>query len=37
MAYDDPDLAIEWPLPVTIVSARDAAAGSWAELLSSLR
>jgi dTDP-4-dehydrorhamnose 3,5-epimerase len=30
--YDDPDLAISWPLPVTALSARDAAAGSWAEL-----
>ncbi|MFE3290962.1 dTDP-4-dehydrorhamnose 3,5-epimerase family protein [Rhodococcus sp. NPDC059234] len=32
VAYDDPDLAIAWPLPVTRVSARDAAAGSWADL-----
>ncbi|MGH9112847.1 MAG: dTDP-4-dehydrorhamnose 3,5-epimerase family protein [Acidimicrobiales bacterium] len=31
--YDDPDLAIGWPLPVTDLSARDAAAGSWADLL----
>jgi dTDP-4-dehydrorhamnose 3,5-epimerase len=30
--YDDPDLAISWPLPVTALSARDAAAGSWADL-----
>jgi dTDP-4-dehydrorhamnose 3,5-epimerase len=30
--YDDPDLAISWPLPVTAISDRDAAAGSWAEL-----
>lgn len=37
VAYDDPELAIEWPLPVTIVSARDAGAGSWADLLTSLR
>jgi dTDP-4-dehydrorhamnose 3,5-epimerase len=35
--YDDPDLAIAWPLPVGTVSARDAAAGSWAALQSSLR
>lgn len=35
--YDDPDLAIEWPLPVGVVSARDAAAGSWAQLLTRLR
>ncbi|SEG73565.1 dTDP-4-dehydrorhamnose 3,5-epimerase [Nonomuraea solani] len=27
--YDDPDLAIAWPLPVTAISARDLAAGSW--------
>ncbi|WP_027944644.1 dTDP-4-dehydrorhamnose 3,5-epimerase family protein [Amycolatopsis taiwanensis] len=30
--YDDPDLAIAWPLPVTTVSARDAAAPPWREL-----
>lgn len=30
--YDDPDLGIGWPLPVTTISARDLAAGSWAEL-----
>ncbi|MEV0623163.1 dTDP-4-dehydrorhamnose 3,5-epimerase [Nonomuraea sp. NPDC050404] len=29
--YDDPDLAIAWPLPVTTISARDLAAGSWKE------
>jgi dTDP-4-dehydrorhamnose 3,5-epimerase len=34
--YDDPDLAIAWPLPVTAISARDAAAGSWAHLLAAL-
>jgi dTDP-4-dehydrorhamnose 3,5-epimerase len=33
VAYNDPDLAIDWPLPVTVVSARDASAGSWAELI----
>lgn len=36
VAYDDADLAIGWPLPVTVVSARDAAAGSWAQLLDRL-
>ncbi|MEU8200665.1 dTDP-4-dehydrorhamnose 3,5-epimerase family protein [Streptosporangium sp. NPDC049046] len=30
--YDDPDLAIGWPLPVTAISERDLAAGSWADL-----
>lgn len=30
--YDDPELAISWPLPVSAISTRDAAAGSWAEL-----
>ncbi|MEC3918647.1 dTDP-4-dehydrorhamnose 3,5-epimerase [Nocardia sp. CDC160] len=33
VAFDDPDLAIAWPQPVTVVSARDAGAGSWRELL----
>ncbi|MGK5173607.1 dTDP-4-dehydrorhamnose 3,5-epimerase family protein [Geodermatophilus sp. CPCC 205761] len=34
--YDDPDLALPWPLPVTVVSARDAAAGSWRDLVERL-
>jgi dTDP-4-dehydrorhamnose 3,5-epimerase len=34
--YDDPDLSISWPVPVTTVSARDLSAGSWATLRSSL-
>lgn len=30
--YDDPELGIRWPLPVSTISARDAAAGSFAQL-----
>src|SRR3954451_25043258 len=33
VAYNDADLAIDWPLPVSTVSHRDARAGSWSELL----
>jgi dTDP-4-dehydrorhamnose 3,5-epimerase len=36
VAYDDPDLAIAWPDPVTIVSERDRSAASWATLRSTL-
>ncbi|MFE6861316.1 dTDP-4-dehydrorhamnose 3,5-epimerase family protein [Nocardia sp. NPDC057668] len=36
IAYDDPDLAIAWPQPVTAVSDRDASAASWKELLAAL-
>ncbi|GGK33563.1 dTDP-4-dehydrorhamnose 3,5-epimerase [Nocardia camponoti] len=36
VAYNDPDLAIEWPLPVTIVSPRDASAASYADLRTKL-
>jgi dTDP-4-dehydrorhamnose 3,5-epimerase len=36
VAYDDPDLAIVWPLPVTVVSARDRAARSWRQLITRL-
>ena len=35
--YDDPELRISWPLPVSTMSARDETAGSWAELRRSLR
>jgi dTDP-4-dehydrorhamnose 3,5-epimerase len=35
--HADPELAIDWPLPVTRISERDAAAGSWAQLLTQLR
>jgi dTDP-4-dehydrorhamnose 3,5-epimerase len=31
--FDDPDLAVRWPRPVTAVSARDLAAGSWRDLV----
>jgi dTDP-4-dehydrorhamnose 3,5-epimerase len=34
--YDDAELSISWPLPVSAISARDAAAGSWASLRASL-
>ena len=34
--YDDAELAIDWPQPVSAVSARDAGAGSWAQLLTTL-
>jgi dTDP-4-dehydrorhamnose 3,5-epimerase len=30
--YDDADLAVPWPEPVTTVSSRDLDAGSWASL-----
>ncbi|AUS81702.1 dTDP-4-keto-6-deoxy-D-glucose epimerase [Actinoalloteichus sp. AHMU CJ021] len=30
--YDDPGLGVVWPLPVSVVSARDATAGGWEEL-----
>jgi dTDP-4-dehydrorhamnose 3,5-epimerase len=30
--YDDPELGIRWPLPVSAISARDAAAGSFEQL-----
>lgn len=36
VAHDDPELAIAWPLPVTMISPRDAAAGSWADLVTQL-
>ncbi|BBG05752.1 MULTISPECIES: dTDP-4-dehydrorhamnose 3,5-epimerase family protein [Pseudonocardia] len=29
--YDDPELAIPWPVPVSLVSDRDATAASWRE------
>lgn len=33
IAFDDPELAIEWPLPVSAMSQRDRAAGSLAAAL----
>lgn len=37
VAYDDPELDIGWPLPVSLVSPRDRAAGSWRQLLDGLQ
>ncbi|MBW0103827.1 dTDP-4-dehydrorhamnose 3,5-epimerase family protein [Pseudonocardia sp. KRD291] len=34
--FDDPDLAIRWPLPVGTMSEKDRAAGSWTELCARL-
>jgi dTDP-4-dehydrorhamnose 3,5-epimerase len=34
--YDDPELALRWPLPVAALSGRDAAAGSWEHLREAL-
>lgn len=36
LAFDDPELAIPWPLPVTIRSAKDASAPSLTEALAAL-
>ncbi len=37
IAFDDPELAIPWPLPVTLTSARDREAQSFAEATRLLR
>lgn len=34
--FDDPELAIPWPAPPTLVSERDLAAGSWERLRTAL-
>ena len=34
--YDDPELAIRWPVPVVTLSSRDSAAGSWTDLRADL-
>ena len=34
--WDDPDLAVRWPLAPTVISDKDRAAGSWSELRSRL-
>jgi dTDP-4-dehydrorhamnose 3,5-epimerase len=36
IAFDDPELAIPWPLPVTLMSGRDLAAPSLAAALKEL-
>lgn len=34
--FDDPDLAVRWPLPIGTMSPRDRSAGSWADLCARL-
>jgi dTDP-4-dehydrorhamnose 3,5-epimerase len=36
VAYDDPDLGIQWPLPLTVMSRQDSNAASLADLLTQL-
>ncbi|AHI01786.1 hypothetical protein KALB_8429 [Kutzneria albida DSM 43870] len=31
--FDDPELGIHWPLPVSVISHRDSGAGAWADLV----
>jgi dTDP-4-dehydrorhamnose 3,5-epimerase len=35
--WDDPELGIPWPLPVSAISDRDRAAGAWSQLRHRLR
>lgn len=37
IAHDDPDLAIAWPLPASLLSTRDSQASSLADVLEKLR
>ena len=34
--YADPDLAVPWPAPITIMSDRDRAAGSWRDFVATV-
>ncbi|MBT0566273.1 dTDP-4-dehydrorhamnose 3,5-epimerase [Williamsia sp. CHRR-6] len=34
--FDDPELAIAWPVPITVVSTRDRTAASWAQVRAEL-
>lgn len=36
VAFDDPDIGVPWPAPITIVSERDRSGVSWAEYKRSL-
>jgi dTDP-4-dehydrorhamnose 3,5-epimerase len=36
IAFDDPDLAVVWPAPITIVSDRDRGGMSWQQYKSSV-
>ncbi|KON74104.1 MULTISPECIES: dTDP-4-dehydrorhamnose 3,5-epimerase [Cellulosimicrobium] len=36
VAFDDPDLAVRWPAPITVVSERDRSGMSWVEYQRSL-
>lgn len=37
IAFDDPELAIPWPLPATVMSQRDRAASSLGEAMTLLK